>query len=97
MTLPVSALQALNLTSAMEHGPLTFELDTAAAAGGSTVLGRTHAGVAEFVAEEGTVGLPPKSVLSLTKALGVGAKTARLRRRGSAISLRCCSFPTVVC
>ncbi|GLE10004.1 hypothetical protein PINS_up021978, partial [Pythium insidiosum] len=59
ITLPVSALEELNPQGAFDLGVFTFELS--AAAGNA----KTHAGVLEFVAEEGTVGLPPKVAASL--------------------------------
>ena len=40
---------------------------------GETVVASTHAGVAEFVAPEGTVGIPPKTALSLTREQGPAA------------------------
>jgi ubiquitin fusion degradation protein 1 len=62
VTLPVSALEELDPQGVLDtqNTPLTFELSIE---GGAT----THAGVAEFVADEGTIGLPPKTALSLTK------------------------------
>jgi hypothetical protein len=62
VTLPVSALAELDPQGVldMKNTPLTFELCTESGM-------KTHAGVAEFVAEEGTIGLPPKTALSLTK------------------------------
>ena len=71
VTLPPSALEALTAQEALDHGPLTFELVLFDARGG--VRARTHAGVAEFVAPEGTVGLPPKTALSLARRLDGGA------------------------
>mmetsp|Transcript_30714 Transcript_30714/g.60045 ORF Transcript_30714/g.60045 Transcript_30714/m.60045 type:complete len:418 (-) Transcript_30714:288-1541(-) len=54
ITLPVSALSGLEFKGAMEvRGPMHFELTTEHG-------GRTHGGVLEFTAEDGTVGLPPK-------------------------------------
>ncbi|GMF10277.1 unnamed protein product [Phytophthora lilii] len=61
VTLPVSALQELNPQNALELGVFTFELSFQA----REVVRQTHAGVLEFVAEEGTVGLPPKVAASL--------------------------------
>ncbi|KAG7377779.1 Ubiquitin fusion degradation protein UFD1 [Phytophthora pseudosyringae] len=68
ITLPVSALEELNPQNALELGVFTFELsfDEELPGGVSpTVKRQTHAGVLEFVAEEGTVGLPPKVATSL--------------------------------
>ncbi|CAI5732433.1 unnamed protein product [Hyaloperonospora brassicae] len=69
ITLPVSALEELNPQHALELGVFTFELSFTEM---GTDIGpdctferRTHAGVLEFVAEEGTVGLPPKVAASL--------------------------------
>mmetsp|Transcript_15121 Transcript_15121/g.37869 ORF Transcript_15121/g.37869 Transcript_15121/m.37869 type:complete len:418 (+) Transcript_15121:218-1471(+) len=54
ITLPVSALSGLEFKGAMEvRGPMHFELATEDG-------GKTHGGVLEFTAEDGTVGLPPK-------------------------------------
>ena len=60
VVLPVSALEELNPQDALDIGPLTFQLTTPDGV-------KTHAGVSEFTAEEGTIGLPPKVALSLTK------------------------------
>lgn len=50
VTLPVSALEELNPQDALRAGiPLTFELTLPTGR-------RTHAGVAEFTAAEGTIG-----------------------------------------
>uniref|UniRef100_M4BJ97 Ubiquitin fusion degradation protein UFD1 N-terminal subdomain 1 domain-containing protein n=1 Tax=Hyaloperonospora arabidopsidis (strain Emoy2) TaxID=559515 RepID=M4BJ97_HYAAE len=73
ITLPVSALEALNPQNALELGVFTFELwvtemGTELSEVG-TVKRRTHAGVLEFVAEEGTVGLPPKVAASLFRQM----------------------------
>jgi ubiquitin fusion degradation protein 1 len=62
ITLPVSALEVLNPQNALELGVFTFELSFQDQDQGSK---QTHAGVLEFVAEEGTVGLPPKVAASL--------------------------------
>ncbi|OQR86220.1 hypothetical protein THRCLA_10560 [Thraustotheca clavata] len=57
VTLPVSALETLNPQNALDMGVLSFEL---------TFNGiRTHASVLEFVADEGTIGIPPKTAKSL--------------------------------
>ncbi|CAK0886218.1 unnamed protein product, partial [Prorocentrum cordatum] len=50
----------------------------AAAAPGeeAAVAAATHAGVAEFTAEEGTVGVPPRVALCLTKGAGLGSLAA---------------------
>eukprot|EP00277_Geminigera_cryophila_P012386 CAMPEP_0179446482 /NCGR_PEP_ID=MMETSP0799-20121207/29905_1 /TAXON_ID=46947 /ORGANISM="Geminigera cryophila, Strain CCMP2564" /LENGTH=426 /DNA_ID=CAMNT_0021235523 /DNA_START=135 /DNA_END=1415 /DNA_ORIENTATION=+ len=59
VTLPVSALNGLQFKGAMDlKGLLTFELTTPQG-------GKTHAGVIEFVADEGTIGLPRKVQASL--------------------------------
>jgi len=59
VTLPPSALRALDFKGAMDvRGPITFELSTREGA-------RTHAGVLEFTAEDGTVGLPDKTRVCL--------------------------------
>eukprot|EP00903_Cladosiphon_okamuranus_P008453 g8122.t1 len=70
--LPPSALESLSRQDAVGLGPMLFEL-TCTTAGeenpsqqsGATTARTTHAGVLEFVAEEGTVGLPRKVLLSL--------------------------------
>lgn len=76
--LPPSALQELERQGALERGTLlTFQVALpsiatkvgVAVSSGST--GRTHAGVAEFTAEEGTVGVPPRVALCLTKGCGL--------------------------
>ncbi|GMF46899.1 unnamed protein product [Phytophthora fragariaefolia] len=64
ITLPVSALEELNPQNALELGVFTFELSFEPQ-GGAGDRQQTHAGVLEFVAEEGTVGLPPKVAASL--------------------------------
>ena len=59
VTLPVSALNGLQFKGAMDlNGLLTFELTTPQG-------GKTHSGVVEFVAEDGTIGLPHKVLSSL--------------------------------
>jgi len=69
--LPPSALAALTSSGALDaNTPMAFQI-TAVHQG--AVVGTTHAGVAEFIAEEGTVGLPPKTALSLTKERGVAS------------------------
>jgi len=70
ITLPVSALETLTNLGAIDKGPMSFEL---CAMDGSVVVSSTHAGVAEFVAAEGTVGIPPKTALSLTREKGAAA------------------------
>jgi hypothetical protein len=57
--LPPSALETLSQQDAISHGPMLFELTVDGA------HGKTHGGVLEFVAEEGTVGLPRKVWRSL--------------------------------
>lgn len=70
--LPPSALEALSQQDAVGMGPMLFELTctTPDQAGETTtsVCRTTHAGVLEFVADEGTIGLPRKVVLSLLGA-----------------------------
>mmetsp|Transcript_21706 Transcript_21706/g.50363 ORF Transcript_21706/g.50363 Transcript_21706/m.50363 type:complete len:418 (+) Transcript_21706:224-1477(+) len=64
ITLPVSALSGLEFKGAMEiKGPMHFELTTEHG-------GKTHAGVLEFTAEDGTVGLPPKVAACLAAVTG---------------------------
>ncbi|ETM50796.1 hypothetical protein L914_05198 [Phytophthora nicotianae] len=68
IALPVSALEELNPQNALELGVFTFELsfDEDQQGGEASIAKRqTHAGVLEFVADEGTVGLPPKVAASL--------------------------------
>lgn len=73
ITLPVSALEELNPQNALELGVFTFELsfDEQPAAEGreATAMRQTHAGVLEFVADDGTVGLPPKVAASLFRRI----------------------------
>lgn len=66
ITLPVSALEELNPQNAHELGVFTFALSYRNDDDASMQL--THAGVLEFVAEEGTVGLPPKVAASLFRS-----------------------------
>lgn len=70
--LPPSALETLSQQDAVGMGPMLFEL-TCTVQGQveepTTLVHRTtHAGVLEFVADEGTIGLPRKVVLSLLGA-----------------------------
>ncbi|KAH7476619.1 Ubiquitin recognition factor in ER-associated degradation protein 1 [Phytophthora ramorum] len=65
ITLPVSALEELNPQNALELGVFTFELSFEEQSEEGKATRQTHAGVLEFVAEEGTVGLPPKVAASL--------------------------------
>ncbi len=51
------------------------------------MVARTHAGVLEFSAEEGTEGVPPQAALSLTKERGL-ASLARLKLRVKFVRLR---------
>jgi hypothetical protein len=67
LTLPPSVLEKLERQGAIDGAPLTFEISVSGFASGQPT---THAGVAEFTAEEGTVGIPPKVALCLTKAAG---------------------------
>eukprot|EP00927_Polykrikos_kofoidii_P025057 TRINITY_DN22598_c0_g1_i1.p1 TRINITY_DN22598_c0_g1~~TRINITY_DN22598_c0_g1_i1.p1 ORF type:complete len:716 (+),score=173.18 TRINITY_DN22598_c0_g1_i1:109-2148(+) len=73
LELPASALEMLEQQHAIEKGELlTFAVCVPGAGRGSDLgLGRTHAGVAEFTAEEGTVGVPPRVALCLTKGAGI--------------------------
>lgn len=73
--LPPSALESLSRQDAVGLGPMLFELtsttageENASLPSGATTTRTSHAGVLEFVAEEGTVGLPRKVVLSLLGA-----------------------------
>eukprot|EP00931_Biecheleriopsis_adriatica_P101859 TRINITY_DN76921_c0_g1_i1.p1 TRINITY_DN76921_c0_g1~~TRINITY_DN76921_c0_g1_i1.p1 ORF type:complete len:608 (+),score=137.79 TRINITY_DN76921_c0_g1_i1:51-1874(+) len=69
LLLPPSVLDALEKQNAFAVGaPLTFQVTLAAGTGTAAV---THAGVAEFTAEDGKVGIPPKVALCLTKAAGL--------------------------
>ncbi|KAJ0399229.1 hypothetical protein ATCC90586_007596 [Pythium insidiosum] len=83
ITLPVSALEELNPQNAFDLGVFTFELSAAGS--------RTHAGVLEFVAEEGTVGLPPKVAASLFPR-GAVPETVQVRfvrlEKGKFVSLQ---------
>lgn len=69
--LPPSALESLSREDAVSMGPMLFELTwtlpTQVIQGedGTTASRTTHAGVLEFVAAEGTIGLPRKVVQSL--------------------------------
>lgn len=75
ITLPVSALETLNPQGAFDLGAFTFELSFSLGTENRStdqnvpqhkvVQLKTHAGVLEFVADEGTVGLPPKVAASL--------------------------------
>jgi ubiquitin fusion degradation protein 1 len=70
LELPPSALAELERQQVLEKGELmTFSVSVPG--GGDAGLGRTHAGVAEFTAEEGTVGVPPRVALCLTKGAGL--------------------------
>jgi Ubiquitin fusion degradation protein UFD1 len=62
ITLPTSALQALTSQDATGLGPMLFELSIPAKGADEQPL-VTHGGVLEFVATEGTVGLPLKVCL----------------------------------
>lgn len=73
LLLPPSALESLSRQDAVSMGPMLFELTwtkpaTRAGEQSESVSRTTHAGVLEFVADEGTVGLPRKVVLSLLGA-----------------------------
>jgi len=73
--LPPSALEELMQQGAIEKGTLlTFSISVPQARGdevSTLVVGTTHAGVAEFTAEEGTVGVPPRVALCLTRGAGL--------------------------
>mmetsp|Transcript_21825 Transcript_21825/g.39159 ORF Transcript_21825/g.39159 Transcript_21825/m.39159 type:complete len:677 (-) Transcript_21825:92-2122(-) len=77
LELPPSALEELERQGALERGTLlTFAVSLpgqgiAAEPLSSPSAGSTHAGVAEFTAEEGTVGVPPRVALCLTKGSGL--------------------------
>jgi ubiquitin fusion degradation protein 1 len=75
LVLPPSTLETLERQGALDGGILTFTValppGPARSAGGLT-----HAGVAEFVAEEGTVGVPPRVALCLTKGAGLDSLAA---------------------
>jgi len=79
IVLPPSALQTLETQSALDVAkPLGFEVCALDSTG--AVVSKTHCGVLEFTAEEGTVGVPPAAALSLTKEAGVGAlRDCRIR------------------
>lgn len=71
LILPPSVLETLERQNALTTGtPLTFKVTLTTGSGAGAF---THSGVAEFVAEEGTVGVPPKVALCLTKAAGLEA------------------------
>lgn len=59
LTLPPSALDMLTKQDALAQGPMLFRVTT------TTTARTTHAGVLEFSAAEGTVGLPLKVQRSL--------------------------------
>eukprot|EP00933_Yihiella_yeosuensis_P026416 TRINITY_DN20497_c0_g1_i1.p1 TRINITY_DN20497_c0_g1~~TRINITY_DN20497_c0_g1_i1.p1 ORF type:complete len:695 (-),score=184.25 TRINITY_DN20497_c0_g1_i1:242-2326(-) len=76
LELPPSALEELERQGALEKGTLlTFAVSLPGAlestSSSSSSSGQTHAGVAEFTAEEGTVGVPPRVALCLTKGSGL--------------------------
>jgi len=74
LELPPSALEELERQGVLEKGALlTFAVSLSSRTGGG---GSTHAGVAEFTAEEGTVGVPPRVALCLTKGSGLGTLDA---------------------
>lgn len=76
IVLPPSALETCMAQNALENnpGPLTFHLTLLNSAG--ETLASTHAGVSEFIAPEGTVGIPPKTALSLTRERGLQSLTS---------------------
>lgn len=67
ITLPVTALEELNPQNAFDLGVFTFELSYADEMG---TIHKTHGGVLEFTADEGTVGIPPKVAVSLFSSDG---------------------------
>eukprot|EP00930_Biecheleria_cincta_P086117 TRINITY_DN75485_c0_g1_i1.p1 TRINITY_DN75485_c0_g1~~TRINITY_DN75485_c0_g1_i1.p1 ORF type:complete len:673 (-),score=148.26 TRINITY_DN75485_c0_g1_i1:258-2276(-) len=79
LELPPSALEELERQGAIERGTLlTFAVCLPGSGSvrpgsepSSSSAGSTHAGVAEFTAEEGTVGVPPRVALCLTKGSGL--------------------------
>lgn len=82
--LPPSALDSLSRQDAVSMGPMLFELTCGGKgqggqSGASVAVATTHAGVLEFVAAEGTIGLPRKVILSLLgeqkQALSVGSES----------------------
>mmetsp|Transcript_71512 Transcript_71512/g.221133 ORF Transcript_71512/g.221133 Transcript_71512/m.221133 type:complete len:620 (+) Transcript_71512:1-1860(+) len=82
LELPPSALQELERQGALESGTLlTFAVSCpgggpAAVGSAAPALSATHAGVAEFTAEEGAVGVPPRVALCLTKGSGLDSLAA---------------------
>jgi hypothetical protein len=78
ITLPPSALESLEAQSAIDPSrPLTFEVCAVDDLG--VVYSTTHVGVAEFTAQEHTVGVPPKTALSLTRERGGGLNNLRVK------------------
>jgi len=75
LELPPSALEELERQGALEKGVLlTFVVSlpgTGIIESSTPSAGSTHAGVAEFTAEEVTVGVPPRVALCLTKGSGL--------------------------
>mmetsp|Transcript_99868 Transcript_99868/g.286936 ORF Transcript_99868/g.286936 Transcript_99868/m.286936 type:complete len:684 (+) Transcript_99868:78-2129(+) len=80
LELPPSALAELERQGALERGTLlTFKvclpsgpvINHVGAGSHAMRIGETHAGVAEFTAEEGSVGVPPRVALCLTKGAGL--------------------------
>ena len=87
--LPPSTLEALLKEGAIEDSStnkvLTFELALLDDVH-ERVVSKTHCGVLEFTAEEGTIELPIKAAVSLGKEMGEGAlSTWKLRARYVAI------------
>ncbi|CAM9980742.1 unnamed protein product, partial [Phaeothamnion confervicola] len=91
IVLPTSALASLSEQDAIALGPMFFELivpSSGSAGGGTSSDGAssasggacTHAGVLEFAAEEGTVGVPPK----VAECLGLGELAAAAETAGTA-------------
>lgn len=65
LVLPPSALDQLTKQDALAQGPMLFRVTRLGGPDGRSVVRTTHAGVLEFSAAEGTVGLPVKVQRSL--------------------------------
>jgi hypothetical protein len=76
VTLPPSLLAALTEQDALSsaRGPMTFEL-ALLDDDDDQVVSMTHAGVREFTAAEGSIGLPVKTALSLSKGRRLDASS----------------------
>lgn len=73
--LPPSALENVlikqdALKASSFSSPVLFELSLLDLNNRKVVIRKTHAGVSEFTAEEGTVGIPIKTAMSLTQDVG---------------------------